>query len=195
MAPAPTIHPRAAIGNSGLLQVIQDTQDAYGINISLPFTPSAGDPVGFNLVYSTREAVQTDLINLILTQKGERLMNPDFGTNLHALLFEQNTPALSVSLENEILAGMELYKNTSGIGISNIKITIDGSDNNGLVSNAIKAVIEYKLFGEIENIVLGLLSGPGPTFASYSTTAGQLMGTTLNEISQLGGAQSSGVTG
>jgi len=35
------------------------------------------------------EQVKSNLINLILTRKGERVHQPEFGSNLHELLFEQ----------------------------------------------------------------------------------------------------------
>jgi hypothetical protein len=45
----------------------------------------------FESSYTTKDAVVTNLKNLILTQKGERYMQPNFGTNIRKVLFENNT--------------------------------------------------------------------------------------------------------
>ena len=39
--------------------------------------------------YTTRDQIKANLINYMLTNKGERVMNPEFGSNLRALLFQQ----------------------------------------------------------------------------------------------------------
>lgn len=53
----------------------------------------------FNQSYTTAEAIRYDLINLLLTHKGERPMKPDFGSSLQRVLFQQNTPS---QIQNEI---------------------------------------------------------------------------------------------
>mgnify|MGYP003640493941 CR=1 FL=1 len=39
---------------------------------------------------TTKEQVKNNLLNLLLTQKGERINHPNFGIGLQDLLFEQN---------------------------------------------------------------------------------------------------------
>jgi phage baseplate assembly protein W len=57
--------------------------------------PMGGDQFGtFNLLYSTKEQILSNLKNLILTMKGERIMEPEFGTNIYRLLFESGDPAV-----------------------------------------------------------------------------------------------------
>ena len=43
----------------------------------------------FRPTYTTRDQIKSNLINYMLTNKGERVFNPNFGSNLRALLFEQ----------------------------------------------------------------------------------------------------------
>ena len=43
---------------------------------------------------TTREQVKTNLLNLILTEKGERLMHPNYGLGVKNLLFEQGIDTL-----------------------------------------------------------------------------------------------------
>lgn len=44
----------------------------------------------FNPVYSTKEQVKANLINFVLTGKGERMLNPNYGLGLKNLLFESS---------------------------------------------------------------------------------------------------------
>jgi len=64
---------------------------------------SASAEVGrgvFQSSYSIQEQAMSNLKNLILTQKGERIFQPLFGTDLQKSLFENNTEELELSLEN-----------------------------------------------------------------------------------------------
>lgn len=56
-----------------------------GIGIYIPFT----SPSAFKTTYDYKEQIKYNLINLLLTNKGERIFNPDFGTNLRKQLFNQ----------------------------------------------------------------------------------------------------------
>jgi len=56
-----------------------DLQGNIAIGISLPFSGPSGP---FNKTYSTADQIKSNLINLLLTDKGERVFNPDFGVDL-----------------------------------------------------------------------------------------------------------------
>jgi phage baseplate assembly protein W len=58
-----------------------------GIGIRLPFS----DYNVFTLNYTTKDQIKSNLTNYMLTNKGERVFNPDFGANLRNLLFDQNS--------------------------------------------------------------------------------------------------------
>ncbi len=63
-----------------------DLNKDVGIGVGLPM---GGDKFGkFNLLYNTKDQILASLKNLILTMKGERIMEPEFGTNIYRLLFE-----------------------------------------------------------------------------------------------------------
>ena len=64
-----------------------DLQKNIAIGISLPFNGPAGP---FNKTYSTQDQAKFDLINLLLTNKGERLFNPEFGTDLRNITLGLN---------------------------------------------------------------------------------------------------------
>ena len=61
-----------------------DLQKNIVIGVSLPFNA----PGVFNKTYSTKDQIKSNLINLLLTDKGERIMNPEFGADLKTALFE-----------------------------------------------------------------------------------------------------------
>lgn len=54
-------------------------------------SPRVRDVGAFKLSYSTEEQAITNLVNLLLTRKGERLMQPDFGSKIPEFLFEPNS--------------------------------------------------------------------------------------------------------
>ena len=54
------------------------------VGVNLPFTGNAV----FNSTYLTKDAIKANLINYFLTNKGERYMNPQFGSNIRKLLFD-----------------------------------------------------------------------------------------------------------
>ena len=75
------------------------------IGISLPFNfPSA-----FRSTYSFKDQLKYNLINLLLTNKGERIFNPNFGTNIRKQLFNQIEEDTYNVLIDDIRNTIELY--------------------------------------------------------------------------------------
>lgn len=56
------------------------------------------------------EAVKESIKNLILTDKGERLMQPLLGGNIRAMLFENNSPAVIKLIQDQIKTTIEEYE-------------------------------------------------------------------------------------
>lgn len=71
--------------------------DRVAIGITLPLR--RGGSGYFAQSFQTSEQIKTNLKNLFLTQPGERLMQPNFGTRLYELLFSQNTDQLESAIE------------------------------------------------------------------------------------------------
>jgi len=61
-----------------------DRQPRKAIGVDLPFS---GNGV-FNSTFQTKDALKVNLINYLLTNKGERPLNPSFGAGIRELLFE-----------------------------------------------------------------------------------------------------------
>ena len=75
--------------------------DGKYININYPFKDSKK---GFflDLTEQENQAIKADLLHLILTRRGQRLYNPDFGTDLLRFIFEPNDALTEQGVVDEI---------------------------------------------------------------------------------------------
>lgn len=88
-----------------------DLQPRKAIGVALPFSAGAV----FNSTYQSKDAIKTNLVNLLLTSRGERVLNPLFGTNLREVLFEQITDTTIRRLDREIRSTISNYFPTISI--------------------------------------------------------------------------------
>ncbi len=71
-------------------------------SVALGFSlPISGRAV-FNPTYTTREVVKTNLVNWLLTNRGERVFRPNFGADLRALIWEGINDGTTSALESRI---------------------------------------------------------------------------------------------
>jgi phage baseplate assembly protein W len=63
----------------------------------------------FDQTFSSIEEAKSNMINLLLTRKGERPMLPDFGTNIYNYLFDQMTGDLSNNISQEITYAVDTW--------------------------------------------------------------------------------------
>ena len=110
-----------------------DLQKNIAIGVSLPFN----GPGVFKSTYTTKDQIKSNLVNLLLTDTGERIMNPNFGTNLKRFLFEGITDNNLETLKDNILNSILSY--ISEITVTNI-ILVPNTDN-----NLVDLTIEYYL--------------------------------------------------
>ena len=61
-----------------------DLNDNVAVGVVFPFNENAV----FNSSFTTQEQVKSNLINVLLTEPGERVYEPNFGVGLKTLLFE-----------------------------------------------------------------------------------------------------------
>jgi phage baseplate assembly protein W len=68
-------------------------------------------PISLDMtVWKDEDSVKEAIKNLILTDRGERLMQPDLGGDINALLFENITPAVLVLIQNQVRTTIELHE-------------------------------------------------------------------------------------
>ena len=82
-----------------------DLQKNIVIGVSLPFNA----PGVFNKTYSTKDQIKSNLINLLLTDKGERIMNPEFGTDIRKSLFDNMTNSSADLLKLKIINSVNIF--------------------------------------------------------------------------------------
>ena len=82
-----------------------DTKPGTGVGVGLPFNA----PAVFKTTYTTKEAVKYNLINFFLTNQPERYLNPTFGGNLRAFIFQQISEGNTESLKQDIQYQLGLY--------------------------------------------------------------------------------------
>jgi phage baseplate assembly protein W len=77
-----------------------DLQKNIAIGVSLPFSKP------FTSTYTTKDQIKSNLVNLLLTDVGERVMNPTFGCELKRFIFEgitdENASLITESITNSI---------------------------------------------------------------------------------------------
>jgi phage baseplate assembly protein W len=122
----------------------RDLQKNTAIGVKLPFNA----PGVFYSTFSTKEQLKYNLINLLLTAKGERVENPEFGTSLRAQLFEQINPTSFGEIENSIIDSVQVY--IPEIRINKIEFAPDPD------LNVLTVDITYHILisGEIDNITV-----------------------------------------
>jgi phage baseplate assembly protein W len=83
-----------------------DLQPNVAIGISLPFSGPSGP---FNKTYSTKDQTKSNLINLLLTNKSERVFNPQFGCDLQKVLFEGINSDSTTLIESLITTNVNYF--------------------------------------------------------------------------------------
>jgi|TARA_B110000967_G_scaffold209936_1_gene268740 hypothetical protein len=82
-----------------------DTKPGIGVGVSIPFNA----PGVFTTTYTTQKATQSNLINFFLTNKDERYLNPTFGGDLRAFIFEQIAEDNIEGLKDDLNSQLGLY--------------------------------------------------------------------------------------
>ena len=121
---------------------IEDRDDNIFIGVDLPFRISNGKEGYFASTTTTIEAVKNNIKNLLQTNKGERIMQPDLGINLRSYMFEQVTDEVINDIQNDILETFKKW--LPFVEIQNIQVGVDDEDDisrNKLLINVIFNII------------------------------------------------------
>ena len=155
-------------------QPVNESPDV-AIGISLPFNNSAkakpttanyasasisGKAV-FAQTYTTQEQAVSNLKNLLLTRKGERIMQPNFGTDIYNILFENNTEDVQSSLKNTITKDIEYW--LPYISINDLDITTS-DDRHSLI-----IALKFQVTSIGENLVINVIASENEFQVSDAT--------------------------
>jgi len=131
------------------------------IGVSLPL--SHGDQGFFAKTKTTLDQARSNIRNLLLTIKGERLGNPTFGSNLYRVLFEPDDGNIASSIEEAIRESMGEW--LPYVNIQSIDVTTSGELENAVnVSMKFTINVDQKVAQLDLNLKKGDLSvGDGVT--------------------------------
>tara|TARA_Y100001972_G_scaffold117420_1_gene156407 strand:+ start:4556 stop:4963 length:408 start_codon:yes stop_codon:yes gene_type:complete len=120
-----------------------DLEPRKAVGVGLPLSGKAV----FNSTFQTVDALKANLINYLLTGRGERYFRPTFGSGLRNLLFENTT---NRTLEDiEILIKEALVQYFPSLTITDLAL------NNELDNNLIVFRLKFKIAGtRIEDEIL-----------------------------------------
>jgi hypothetical protein len=107
-------------------RIVKDTvaYKSYAIGITLPLTFGENT---FEQSFQTKDQIKSNIKNLLLTKRGERILQPQFGSGLQSLLFEQNdklTRDRAVQLFNSFLSDL-----LSKRALTDFAVVCDSSNN------------------------------------------------------------------
>lgn len=110
-----------------------DLEPRKAVGVKVPFSGKAV----FNSTYETKEAIKSNLINFLLTGKGERYLNPTFGSGIRNLLFENINRNTTEQVEFILQESLRTY--FPNLTINNIEI------NSNIDKNTLSFNLQYQL--------------------------------------------------
>jgi phage baseplate assembly protein W len=125
------------LGKVNVVDLSENDYKILGIGIN-----NTSDSNGiFYVNYTTLTQAKDNLKNLILTRKGERLMQPEFGCDVWKVLFEQlDGNLIETSIETSILDAVSIW-----LPYLNIDTIVFDYDENDIDNNRIALDIKFSL--------------------------------------------------
>jgi phage baseplate assembly protein W len=105
------------------------------LGITLPIERGANGY--FTSTSELEKQVRANITNLLLTIKGERMMQPEFGSGLMALLFEQEIDSIDGEIQTTVEEAVEQWM--PYIAVGDIVVTRDAE------SNKVNVLIPYTI--------------------------------------------------
>jgi phage baseplate assembly protein W len=111
-------------------------------NIKFPLNDDVSTNTYFLMSKVTKDAFSSDLLLLLLTQKGERYYEPDYGTDLLKFIFEPNDSMTANDIEQEIKRTVSLY--IPALKINSVTFnTFTDDEGNPISENQINVNIKF----------------------------------------------------
>lgn len=145
---------QAAVGKN-------DRSTTVGNVLSGSFQTTSGKGV-FSLSYTTEDQAISNLTNLLLTRKGERYMQPNFGTDIYDSIFEQNTEVLADSLQSSLEEDINYW--LPYITLINVGVFRDVRNE-----NALNIQIVFRVTNIGANLVINVLAQENTIIVSQAT--------------------------
>jgi phage baseplate assembly protein W len=113
----------------------------YGIKY--PFSLENNDNIFMDLNDTYEDGIKSQILHIIFTQKGHRLRNPEFGTNLIRFIFEPDSELTLEGIKNEITSSIKRW--VSNVEFNNINIYNDPSSEYGKIVTIDYSIIKGKI--------------------------------------------------
>ena len=98
--------------------------------VKYPFSSNNLDEIYIDLNETLTDKVKSEVLHVLFTPKGQKLRNPDFGTDLIKYLFEEIISSIK----------MDIGKYVKNIEFDDIRILQDEQDERGII-----VVVEYSV--------------------------------------------------
>ncbi len=124
----------------------RDLNKNTAIGVKLPFNA----PGVFYSTFSTKDQIRYNVVNLVLTAKGERVENPNFGTNVRSQLFNQIDQSTFSDLELDLVESIQTY-------IPNVRVTrVNFSQGGEYNDNTLVVTITYQILisNEVDTVTV-----------------------------------------
>jgi phage baseplate assembly protein W len=116
------------IGNR-IVKETDPTLDNRAYGLTLPV--KRGNTGYFEQAFTTFDQAKANLRNLLATKRGERIMQPNFGSGLHSVLFEPMTDGVfEEKLQNTITQAVSFWLPYITIREIDIRMTDEMKDRN-----------------------------------------------------------------
>ena len=94
--------------------------------ISYPFTSDGFQNFYLDANSSVKDKVRSQLMHIVFTPKGQRIRNPEFGTDLIKFIFEPNDKITWESVKNEVTESVKRW--ATNISLNDIQIVKNEED-------------------------------------------------------------------
>mgnify|MGYP003625428406 FL=1 len=117
-------------------------QSKFPIDLTPSVAVGFGFPLNGNAVfvptYNTRDQIKANMVNYLLTNRGERIFKPNFGANLRSLLFENILDITLEDLKSTIQNDLSIY--FPNVEIQEIQF------NNEPDNNTVNFTLTYQIY-------------------------------------------------
>ena len=129
--------------------------------------PIVNTPQGLLPTIYDVNVIKADLLQLILTNPGERVMMPEYGTALRVLLFDQNDPLIYDKIKAAINSAIAVWE--PRIVVQDVSVTDANGNNNqelsmasNMDSNSVYVAIRFLVpdnINAVERLVIQIPTG------------------------------------
>ena len=120
------------------------TKNFKDIDLDFTANPITGDVVTVKDSTSVKRGIK----NILLTEEGERLMQPELGSGVRNMLFEQMTDINAQRLETEVLSAIEAWESRAEV----LEIVVIPEEEN----NRYRVAVTFRIINELEEQELEL---------------------------------------